>query len=311
MNLNEEIRDGYLVTSQIKKVWTVQMEIAKKIFEVCQKHNLKIVCCGGTAIGTVRHHGYIPWDDDLDLEMLREDYDKLCSVAKDEFKDPYIFQTALHEKEYCYGHAQVRKSGTTAILKNDTFRNYHLGIFVDIFVLDAIPNDENVLRKLRARTEKLQHDMFIKAFFRFGHSNPFKDFKSYVRYFCLIPKNLREMYKEYENCFRANSIDECTEVTAMAFTWSIFEKTRRTKHIMDDIKWLPFEDMSMPISSYNDEILTRQYGEYMKPVKAPSLHGGFLVLDAERDYTYYLNEVRKHARKEIFKKILRTLHLIS
>lgn len=309
MNTNEEIRNGYIVSSEIKKVWNIQMDIAKKIFEVCERYSLHIVCCGGTAIGTVREHGYIPWDDDIDLEMLREDYDKLCSVANKEFEDPYFFQTAYTDEGYCYGHAQVRKNGTSAILKGDVFNNYHLGIFVDIFVLDAVPKNQKALDKLRNKTEQIRKDMNIKAFFRFGYSHPVRHFNSYLRYLWLIPKDLKTMFSIYENSFRETKMEECEEVATMSFSWPLLDKVRCSKHLMDKIIWMPFEDMLMPVSWLYDDFLSRQYGDYMKPAKAPSMHGGFLVLDPDKDYKEYLPELRRQARKELFLKVLKKLHL--
>ena len=77
MNLNEEVRNGYLITAETKKVWAVQIDLLKHLVDACQRHNLKIWADGGTLLGTVREHGYIPWDDDIDMFMLREDYERL------------------------------------------------------------------------------------------------------------------------------------------------------------------------------------------------------------------------------------------
>lgn len=92
MNLDKEIRQGYEISSEMKKVWNVQMKLLKKLLEVCDKHHLKIWADGGTLLGTVRDHGYIPWDDDIDMVMLREDYDKLLEIAPKEFEEPFFFQ---------------------------------------------------------------------------------------------------------------------------------------------------------------------------------------------------------------------------
>ncbi len=84
MNLEEEIRDGYKVTAEMKKLWSVQMDILEQIDKICKKHNITYYADGGTLLGAVRHKGFIPWDDDLDVQMYRDDLEKFCKVAKEE-----------------------------------------------------------------------------------------------------------------------------------------------------------------------------------------------------------------------------------
>ena len=74
------------------------MELLKKLLEVCDKHHLRIWADGGTLLGTVREHGYIPWDDDIDMAMLRDDFDVLVKIAPKEFSHPYFFQFGYTEK---------------------------------------------------------------------------------------------------------------------------------------------------------------------------------------------------------------------
>ena len=112
----EEVRSGYLVTTQMKKVWACQLEILEKFKQVCDKHGLTFWLESGTLIGAVRHKGYIPWDDDIDVCMMREDYDKLVKIAQEEFTHPLVFQTAYTEKDFIRGHAQIRNVNTSAII---------------------------------------------------------------------------------------------------------------------------------------------------------------------------------------------------
>ena len=114
--LDEEIRDDYVVSSQMKQVWAVELDLLNKILEVCKKYNIKIIASGGTLLGAVRHKGFIPWDDDIDLMMMRDQYDKLCDVAEKEFTYPYFFQTEYTDPGSMRGHAQLRNSQTTGIL---------------------------------------------------------------------------------------------------------------------------------------------------------------------------------------------------
>ena len=97
---HEEVRDGYLVTAKVKELWAVQIDLLCELDRVCKKYNLKYILDFGTLLGAVRHKGFIPWDDDLDVSMLREDYDKLMEVGPTEFTHPYFLQN--HDTEIGY-----------------------------------------------------------------------------------------------------------------------------------------------------------------------------------------------------------------
>ena len=90
--LNEEVRCGYVVTHEMKKAWAVMLDLLAELDRVCKKNNIKYYANGGTMLGAVRHKGFIPWDDDIDVMMFREDYDRLMEIGPKEFTYPYFFQ---------------------------------------------------------------------------------------------------------------------------------------------------------------------------------------------------------------------------
>ena len=91
-----EERNGYMVSSEMKKVWAVELDLLNEFARVCDKYRLKWFAHAGTMLGAVRHHGFIPWDDDIDVVMPREDYERLCSIGSSEFSRPYFFQNEGH-----------------------------------------------------------------------------------------------------------------------------------------------------------------------------------------------------------------------
>ena len=88
----KEIRCGWTVWPSTKRTWIVEMEMLAELDRICKKYDIKYFAEGGTLLGAVRHGGFIPWDDDVDIAMLREDYDKFCKVAPDEISAPLFFQ---------------------------------------------------------------------------------------------------------------------------------------------------------------------------------------------------------------------------
>ena len=118
-NFKDETICNYFVSSNVKKLWNKQLEMLDMLDKVCEKYNITYYGDSGTLIGAIRHKGYIPWDDDIDIAMKREDYNKFLEVASKEFKDPFLVQTVYTDDGYFRTHAQIRNSNTTAILNSE------------------------------------------------------------------------------------------------------------------------------------------------------------------------------------------------
>ena len=165
--LEPEVRDDYYIGAEIKKMWAVQLDLIMELDRVCQKHGIRYSAYAGTLLGVIRHKGYIPWDDDIDFMMTRSEYNRLCEVAKDEFKAPYFWQTEYTDRGSLRGHAQLRNSETTCLLDTEYpyKRKYNQGIFIDIFPFDGVPDDSDEYQKLKEDAERLQQQMTIRASF--------------------------------------------------------------------------------------------------------------------------------------------------
>lgn len=127
------------IQQKIEQVWKVEQEIFDVIHCVCTEHGLRYSLAYGTLIGAVRHGGFIPWDDDIDLVMPREDYEKLLSIWNDVAPEGYILQNIRTNSDYTNTFTKIRKNHTT-FLQDEAEREkgYHKGVFVDIFPGDRV-----------------------------------------------------------------------------------------------------------------------------------------------------------------------------
>ena len=129
----------YLTPQEFRRMQLVELEILKEVDRVCRKNNINYAIFCGTQLGAVRHKGYIPWDDDADLVMLRQDYEKFKSVLDQLNPEIAFFQDHSTDPEYRWGYAKVRRAGTSYIRLGQEHMKYKDGISIDIFPLDDVP----------------------------------------------------------------------------------------------------------------------------------------------------------------------------
>ena len=281
--LKEEVRQGYTVTEKMKKVWAVQLDLVHKLDTVCKKYGLRYFADSGTLLGAVRDKGFIPWDDDIDIVMLRRDYELLKKVADKEFRHPYFYQDMYRDEGLIRPHAQLRNSETTAYLPQEKNRPYNKGIFVDIFPLDILPDDE--------KTRKI-HLAMVRTLWRtieYGGYTRDAEHKLKGKIFRVLTDGLykvtdvKKMYAMYEKlCARYNDTDN----HPISF---VCHSRRKEKHMFrrewfDETVYLPFEFTTLPAPGGYDARLTKEYKDYMTPRQAPAFHTG-TILDPDHPYT--------------------------
>jgi len=289
----EEERCGYTIPAEMKKVWAVELDLLAELMRVCRKHDIKIMAFAGTVLGAVRHGGFIPWDDDIDMMMPRSEYDRLCAVAADEFKAPYFFQTEYTDPGSMRGHAQLRNSETTAILTSEqNIKSFNQGIFVDIFPLDHVAPDRELCIEQGRRAEA--YKARARKQWNLAYNPAWCALKT-KRKLAHIPALMLEQvypadrwYRKFEEeCQRYN--DQPSQyVGSLSFKFFRHDLWCESRYL-DDVIEVPFESTTIPICRESEKMLDRWYGEWRTFVMNASFHGG-TIFDTEKSYREYLKQ---------------------
>ncbi len=268
--LEEEIRDEFLVDVKRKQVWAVELDLFLKFVTVCRKYNLRYYADSGTLLGAVRHQGFIPWDDDMDFVMFRDDYDKLCEVGEKEFGHPYFFQSERTDPGTIRGHIQIRNSCTTGILLSEMKKKYKFnqGIFIDIFPMDNLPCASE-------RKDYWQELYRMKQRYREYVKEPSKvDYEELDRY-----------YFDFENVVKRYANVKTSKIALLSYEINNKVGNRFAQDYEGSIE-MPFEFMKIRVPVGYKNILRIIYGSWSKPKKINSDHNGVLF-DVDRPYYEY------------------------
>ena len=282
-----EERSGFQVTRERKELWAIELDLLYKFDEVCKKYGLKYCVGAGTMLGAVRHKGFIPWDDDIDLYMLRKDYDILMDHAN-EFEYPYFLQNSVTEKNLLRTYTRLRNSRTTGTTKMDEYRLIDKGLFIDICPIDGI-SDNKWNDKRQYYINKLQRKLFecYNASRTPAHKESLsRKLKLPLKKILagMFVRNKDAFYRSFESNLKKYS----TEGTKLWGNRSLtFEcpRTRRLYEEWKDLIYMPFEFIEVPVPRNYDSMLRQQYGDYMKipEKKGENMHGDLIV---STDYPY-------------------------
>ena len=260
-----ETRAGFYVDEKRKKIWAVELDLIKKFSDVCEKYNLSYFMDGGTLLGAVRHQGFIPWDDDVDVNMPRKDYDRLIQIASSEFQYPYFLQTSLSMKGFFRTHAQLRNSTTTGCILIDAKKpQINKGIWLDIFVFDNV-TDNFLVKKFHKR--RIQ---FVKNLLRMKYDVDKNNINSFSRK--LIYKYASHYYKKHtfeelftyfdQKVLAAYSGKPTKYMGNLTLKWK--ENWIWPSSYFQGYCYLPFENLLLRAPLFYRDVLAHQYGDYMR-----------------------------------------------
>lgn len=278
----EEVRSGFTVPEMMKRVWAVEMTVLSEIDRICKEYNFTYWISWGTLLGAVRHKGYVPWDDDIDIIMPRGDYHRLLGVLSDELPEGYVVRSPYHNPDHNQPLTAVLN---TEYIITDPERRaeffdcpYICGI--DIIPLDYVPADEELA--------SLQRNLYSMVF---DFAQQYEKYKSegladgYIAQIedilrCKIERNGREANQLWMLLDKVGGLfdeSECDRITCLQSNICYNENYYYKKEWFAETVELPFEGMMLPAPGGYDELLKYIYGDYMIPVQNVAAH----------DYPFY------------------------
>ena len=281
--LRPEVRCGFPVDGQRKKIWAVQLDLLGEFARVCREHGLRWWLIGGSLLGAVRHSGFIPWDDDLDVGMPRADYDVWITLAR-EYAPPYFLQTPDTDPGCFYASARLRNSATTAFAPVFAYREMNHGMYLDVFPLDRWETDGGEERYDAIRRLIMENSTWMRR------TNPPLSEKDRERVAAWCGRDPREVYWEIRSlAVSGNGSDSPYVMNALFTGYDYKRKLLRLDDFDGTLLW-PFEHLSVPIPAGYDRILRTLYGDYRRlpdPEQRGVWHGD-LLFEPDIPYREYL-----------------------
>jgi len=252
----------------------VMLSMLKAVDVVCKKNKISYWLSEGTLIGVVRHKGFIPWDDDLDICMMREDFNRFKLVASDLLPASMFLQSRETDPEFRHGYLKIRDNYSTFLMEGEGQRKYHQGIFLDIFPMDLYADHPKIFRaagKIKLITKLLSGREASL------HLNEMKRLRFYLilllRPFKLVP--LHTFRRFLKNRYLHLNQRLLSRVTGRLINygpeldWYVFLKPEE----VFPLTTLAFEGTVFPVPCNWDTVLRKQYGDYMIPPRYPMVHG--------------------------------------
>lgn len=267
---------------EIERMKRIQLEMLDELDRICRKHKILYHLAMGTLLGAVRHAGYIPWDDDIDVVMSRSDYEFFLRIAADELGEDYFVQNHRTEKNYHLTFTKIRRNQTVALEAVSKNIDIHHGIYIDIFPLDPIPSSKP-LKALLVSSVWILHNMLalkIKERVLRSRNNALKLLKVIVHY------GLYPVSNHFINGTLSYVLSGFNKADSKFYTiflepdLKLYKKFRLPIDKYTDVVEVKFEDRVFFAPKDYHEILQGVYGDYLThpPVEQQKSHHIFLKI---------------------------------
>lgn len=275
-----------MTENHTKVLQKIELEMLLEVDRICKKFNIRYFLIAGTLLGAIRHKGFIPWDDDIDIVMPLKDYIRFCKVVEKELCNEYFFQN-FKTDTIALWFAKIRKNNTTAIQINHKNRKHHQGIWIDIFPLIGVKNDEQWLVKINKKAKQtkkvltkkigLMEDTEGRIVYKIA--NKLISYKICKIVFWKLFKYLFKDPEKYTYCY---------------YLWASSKiKARFPTEIFSETCDVEFEGHMFPAPKEWDKYLTIEYGDYMTPPPPEKRNGGshtIAIVDVNKNYTEYISK---------------------
>ena len=199
MEIKEKWTEVY-TEEQLKRLQQLELLELKVVKKVCDQLNIKFVLYGGTLLGAVKYKGFIPWDDDVDIAMDRDSYEKFIAEAPRLLPKEYVIQNLYTDSKSPYSYTKMRLRGTRCIEKVNHKLDIEQGIYMDIYPIDDIPDDDNLYHEQFVKLQRLFHSIYERQCFHHVKRGKYfilKEIRQYIQYLKYRIKPL-SYYRDYQ-----------------------------------------------------------------------------------------------------------------
>ena len=266
---------------KLRQLQLTMLEILKIFDKFCREHDLKYSLYAGSLLGAVRHKGFIPWDDDLDVCMSRADYEKFLKLWQEFPVEGYVLQNKENSKYFDQSFSKIRKDHTTFLQDEWQIGNHHTGIFLDIFPIDRIPNSK--LNRMVFKWHCMKYQLLTREFVP-PKGNAVVRLGSAIILIC-TPKSRRERVRQRTLTKITKYNGQYNLETAAIETMASLRKPF-APDMLDAYVDLPFEDGQFMCFADWDDHLRRKFGDYMQlpPEEEREWRHHPLIIDFEHNF---------------------------